>query len=144
MGSNSGRTSTPNSLPALIEWLGAALPGTKLDAAALHAQLVEITPTLADPAIPIAAETPATWRERLWVAPAETRLGVRELAEAIGRPLSWCYRHTSTKTGVALLPYRKLDGELVFVASEIRTWIAEHEEIIERGQMSSPRRDQAR
>jgi len=29
-----------------------------------------------------------TWREKLWIAPAETRIGTGELAEAFSRPKS--------------------------------------------------------
>jgi hypothetical protein len=67
---------------------------------------------------------------------AETRLGVREAAEALGRPVSFVYRHTSEKAaGGARLPHRRLDGELVFVAGELRSWLREHEETIEPGRM---------
>jgi hypothetical protein len=68
-----------------------------------------------------------TWRERLWTAPGETRIGVKELAEAMGRPRSWVYRRTAPNGERALLPHRKLDGELVFAIEEIRCWVREHE-----------------
>ena len=77
------------------------------------------------------------WKERLWSCHCETRLGVRELAEAVGRSRSWVYRHTSPKSGFPLIPHRKLDGELVFVVSEIREWLMLHEEIVV--PVSSPR-----
>lgn len=86
--------------------------------------------------LPTEAES-ATWRERLWTAPAETRIGTYEVAEALGRPVSWIYRHTSRKSGYALLPVRKLDGELVFVVGEIRAWIRDHEEVIRARRMDS-------
>lgn len=73
-----------------------------------------------------------TWRERLWTCPEQTRLGVREAAEALGRPVSWVYRRTSPKAlaagGHAPLPARRLDGELYFSAADLREWIAQHEE----------------
>ena len=78
--------------------------------------------------------TPATleltWRERLWLVPAETRMGVNELAEALGRSKSWVYKRTQGRAGEELLPYRKLDGELQFVVGEIRTYLHEREEVV--------------
>lgn len=68
------------------------------------------------------------WAERLWTAPADTRLGVRELAEAVGRPRSWVYRHTSPKGDLAPIPHRRLDGLLVFIAGEVRDWLKANEE----------------
>lgn len=83
-------------------------------------------------------EPPAeTWRERLWTCPAETRLGVRELAKALGRPVSWVYRSVSAyryeRAGDGRrkkvrrqdqpLPHERLDGELVFRAGRVRCWI---------------------
>ena len=70
-----------------------------------------------------------TWRERLWLVPAETRLGVAELCEALDRSQSWAYRRTGPKADEPL-PHRLLDGQLVFVAGEIRHWIREHEESV--------------
>lgn len=84
-----------------------------------------------------------TWRERLWTCPAETRLGVPEVAEALGRPKSWVYRAVSgvryagkrfrkgkRPKGVHLdkvprspLPAEKVDGELVFEAGAVREWV---------------------
>lgn len=72
--------------------------------------------------------TVTTWRERLWTCPPETRLGVCEVAEALGRPKSWVYRAVSAKRGPCRLPCRRLDGELVFEAGTVRTWIARTEE----------------
>ncbi len=68
-----------------------------------------------------------TWRERLWTVPAETRLGAAELAEALNRPRSWIYRRTSAKAE-GRLPHRKLGGELLFLAGEVRTWCRDNEE----------------
>ncbi len=61
-----------------------------------------------------------TWRERLWTAPAESRIGRDELLEAVGRPASWLYRHTSQKGDCARIPHRKMDSELVFVVGEVQ------------------------
>jgi len=71
-----------------------------------------------------------SWPERLWTAPAETRLGVRELAAAVGRPRSWVYRHTAPKGDLAPIPHRRLDGLLVFLAGEVRDWLLATEEIV--------------
>lgn len=80
-------------------------------------------PALADP-------KPASWREKLWTAPAETRIGVRELQEATGRSRDWVYRATSAKAGDDRIPHRKLDGELVFQIGELRDWIRSREDVI--------------
>jgi hypothetical protein len=64
---------------------------------------------------------------------------VCEAAEALGRPVSFVYRHTSEKSaGGARLPHRRLDGALVFLAGELRTWLREHEETITAGRASGP------
>ena len=73
-----------------------------------------------------------TWREKLWLVPAETRLGAHEVTEALARSSSWLYRHTSpkalSKADVAPIPHRKLEGELTFVVGELRTWVRDNEE----------------
>lgn len=120
----------------LREWLASAPPGTTLPAAAvlelIDSELPDHSAGNTAPALP-----DPSWRERLWTAPAETRIGARELLEATGKKKSWMYRHTSRKSGLPLLPHRKLDGELVFVVGEVRAWLREHEEIIEAGPMDS-------
>jgi predicted DNA-binding transcriptional regulator AlpA len=84
-----------------------------------------------EPAAPPAADPePASWREKLWTAPAETRIGVRELVEATGRSRDWAYRATSPKAGDDRIPHRKLDGELVFIVGELREWIRGREDVI--------------
>ena len=80
-----------------------------------------------------------SWRERLWTAPPECRIGRVELLEAVGRPKSWLYRHTKAKANDRI-PHRKLDGELVFVVGEIREWVREHEGIIQAGPTDGDRR----
>lgn len=114
----------------VIAWLELAPTGTLLPVAGLLEQLRAVTPDRA-PEMAV-VDSPTTWRERLWTVPPETRLGVPELAEAIGRPKSWVYRHCSRRSGLPLLPHRKLDGETLFVVGEIRRWVAEHEEIAQR------------
>jgi len=78
-----------------------------------------------------------TWRERLWLVPAETRLGTHEVLEAFGRGRSWLYSHLSEERGVDRIPHRKLDGVLLFTAGELRAWIRAHEEVVSAGPMES-------
>ena len=76
-----------------------------------------------------------SWRERLWTCHPETRLGVEELCEALGRSKAFVYRHTRAKS----IPHRRLDGELVFVAGEIRAWLNDQEEtVVTRRALVSP------
>jgi predicted DNA-binding transcriptional regulator AlpA len=76
------------------------------------------------------AADPPTWCEKLWTVPAETRLGVAEVSEALGRSKAWIYHHTAEKA-TSRIPHRKLDGSLVFLAGEVREWQADSEEVIE-------------
>lgn len=123
------------SLRAFREWLRLAPPATLVPAADVLAALEQHeqdAPAVDEPTADAtgAPALPASWRERLWLVPAETRLGVVEVAEALGRPRSWVYRRTgpaAETAGVTPLPCRRLDGELVFVAAELRAWIAAHE-----------------
>ena len=99
-------------LLSLLEWLRGAPPGTTILAAAMAEALANVgSATASAPREPV----PLSWREKLWLVPAETRLGVREVAE---------------KSEKAPLPPRKLAGELVFTAGELRAWIEGHETII--------------
>lgn len=70
-----------------------------------------------------------TWRERLWVVPADTRIGVVELADALSVSKSWIYARTRQEAEDSL-PCRKLGDSLYFRVGEIRTWIREHEEVM--------------
>jgi predicted DNA-binding transcriptional regulator AlpA len=115
------------SVRELQAWLHASLPGTLVDAQVL-AQALAVSRSDAGRAAP--AEQPTSWRERLWVVPPDTRLGVAELLEALGRTRSWLYRHTGPSSPRARIPHRKLDGELVFLASEVRQWLLESEVIV--------------
>jgi predicted DNA-binding transcriptional regulator AlpA len=78
-----------------------------------------------------------TWRERLWLVPAETRLTTRDVCEAVGHSRSWLYGHMAEAKGARRLPHRKLDGELVFTAGEVRAWLRAAEEVIASGPMES-------
>lgn len=125
-------------IESLLDWLRSAPPGTTVAPDALveileAAEDAEPEPTPAPPLEPVEA----TWRERLWVVPAETRLGTREVLEALGRSRSWLYRHLGEDQGADRLPHRKLDGELVFTAGELRAWLRRYEEVIAAGPMES-------
>lgn len=118
-------------------------PGTMVPAAEMVARLEEVCPT---GRMTTDVVTEPTWRERLWTAPAETRIGRQELLEALGRSKNWLYRHTGNKATCTRIPCRKLDGELVFVVGEVRRWLVDHEEIVEPGRSESlvvPMRRQA-
>jgi hypothetical protein len=103
------------------------------------------------------------WRERLWTCPPETLLGVRDVAEALGRPRSWVYRAASSWTyrkgeipegetkpervrlrRVAPLPCQRLDGELVFTAGAVRHWITRQEQPVLAGRPGRRRPRSAR
>ena len=73
--------------------------------------------------------SPTSWRERLWTAHPETRLGVRELAEALGKSRSWIYSRTGRSCPTSRRIPHSLDdsGGLVFKAGEIRDWLARSE-----------------
>lgn len=123
-------------LNELRRWAIDAPPGTVIPATAL----VDVMDVLEDEPSAVPGDLPASsWRERLWTVPAETRLGVAELAEALDRPKSFVYARTGPKSKVAL-PCRKLDGVLVFHVGEVREWIRTHEEIVSSGpQLTSMR-----
>lgn len=116
------------SIADLHRWAEQAPPGTTVPASVL----VELLDGLEDPE-PIDVETaPERWRERLWRVPADTRLGVVEVAEALGRPKSYVYARTGERAEDPL-PCRKVDGSLVFTAGEIRSWLEDREEVVHRG-----------
>ena len=109
-------------LAALRAWLEDLPAGTLVPARELVARLDTTGPPPVSPHV--AAEPTAA--ERLWSCPDQTRLTVVELAEALHRPASYVYGLTRSGT----IPHLKLDGHVVFVASELRTWLAEREERI--------------
>ena len=114
-------------LADLRTWLREAPPGTMVPATEMAARLEAVCPighTTTD------VVTEPTWRERLWTAPAETRIGRQELLDAVGRSENWLYRHTGAKAKCSRIPCRKLDGELVFLVGELRQWLVEHEETV--------------
>lgn len=75
-----------------------------------------------------------SWRTLIWECPDDTRLGIAELCEAVGKSKAWVYRRTCA-TGSRLgygaqrdrIPHAKVAGQLVFIASEIRDWLRQRE-----------------
>jgi hypothetical protein len=112
----------------LVAWLSRAPTGTHLEAREVARILstVEADDAAGDAPPPISISDTWTWRERLWLVPAETRLGVVEVAEALDRPRSFIYARTGAKAEDPI-PHAKLDGTLVFRAGEVRAWIRERE-----------------
>jgi hypothetical protein len=122
-------------LSQMLDWLQAAPPNTSVDAAEMAARIAELV-DVPDSMLVVPPEL--SWREKLWIVPEETRIGREELLEAVGRPASWIYRHTSSKADCVRIPHRKLDGDLVFVVGEVRRWLNDHEEVIVKGHLPSP------
>jgi len=121
----SGGFETPREL---LRWCRDAPEGTRLAAQAVAEVLERVADADEGGSEPAPAGSVAdvlTWREKLWIVPAETRVGIRELAEALDRPKGWIYKRTSAGD----LPHRKMGGSLVFLVGEVRTWIRETEEV---------------
>jgi hypothetical protein len=114
----------------LRRWAADAVPGTMIPAASL----VELLDGMEDPEpelIQVEDPEPRTWRARLWEVPTETRLGVDDVAEAVGRSSHWVYRATSRDEDP--LPSRKLSGRVVVTAGELRAWIRDQEVVVHGG-----------
>ena len=114
----------------LRNWLAAAPAGTLIPASDLARTLADAVEGAPAERSATAVPESSTWRERLWTCHSDVRLGVSELCEALDRPESFVYRHTSPASALARLPHRKLDGALVFTAGEIRGWIQRNETIV--------------
>ena len=122
-------------LSGWLDWASNAPVGTRVAVEALIPLLrdaLEAEDTA--PAMEQASPIELPWPALLWITPAETRLGVHEVCEALGRSSSWLYRHTSAKalkkSRLSPIPHRKLEGELVFLVGELRTWIRDTEESV--------------
>ncbi len=105
-----------------LEWLHAAPPGTLVPVDAVREAL-----RLSGDGPKATARHLDSWRERLWTAPPETRLGVKELAAAVGHSPSWVWKRTRPGAPGGSIPHRKRDAELVFLAGEVRAWLTARE-----------------
>jgi predicted DNA-binding transcriptional regulator AlpA len=76
---------------------------------------------------PCSAVDEPSWQVKLWEVPGETRLSVRDVAEATGHSTGWVYKRTC-ETATERIPHRKVNGGgLVFLAAEIREWLKARE-----------------
>ena len=126
-------------LSDLVSWLKGAPIGTRLDAHAVAGLLGDLA-SEEPPGGPELTVEPVggwTWAERLWVVPAERRLGTKEVQEALQRGKSWLFDHMDEARGSDRIPHRKLDGQVTFTAGELRAWIRDQEETIHGGRMES-------
>jgi hypothetical protein len=124
-------------LRAIVDALPAGA-AVSLPTDAVRAWLVDEPSSLASspstgPA-PAIVNAPAAWRERLWTCPDDTRLGARELAQALDRSRDWVYRAVNAaaaaEKGRDPLPCTRLDGVLVFTAGGVRAWLKASESIV--------------
>jgi len=117
---------TARTFEEYIGHLAAFLNGTMLPIDGVAEQLQSFTPLGTHIEKQHEAHTVSTARERFWTGPPEVRLNARELAEAIGKPVSWVHKHTSRKSGLPTLPHAKLGHELIFTVGEVRDWLQNH------------------
>ena len=120
----------------------AAIAGALPDGSAVTLPVGELRQWLDDEPAEVAPAAPepvevVTWRERLWSAPTDVRIGVGELSEALGHSRSWIYKRTGPKS-VDRIPHARLGGELVFRVGEIRHWIRTSEDVVVAGPSESP------
>lgn len=128
-----------SSLAELLDWCRSAPSGTRLDASELAHLLEELEDRPEtegeDEGLEGRPER-LSWPARLWTLPAETRIGVPEVAECLERPESFVYRHTKEEAENPI-PHAKLEGRLRFRIGEVRTWLRETEEVEEALPMTS-------
>ena len=107
-----------------LDWVMQAPEGTRIPAEVVQRILEDV----AYPPDPQPEAEPATWRERIWTCPDETRLLIEDVMEAMGRSRDTIYRLTRREEDP--LPCRKLDGRLVFVARQVRAWMEAAEYVV--------------
>lgn len=98
----------------------------------LEALASDIREALADASAPVVSHGAAmTWRERIWTAPPETRMSVRDVAEAFDKSRAWVTSRLNPPDGsrTVPIPHRKRDGLITFTAGEVRTWWTQLETI---------------
>lgn len=86
---------------------------------------------------PAAQTAEPSWRERLWSGPSEARIGVEELADAVGRSTSWVYQRTRSDADNPI-PHAKLGGALTFRCGEVRAWVRDVESVEVAGRSDPP------
>jgi predicted DNA-binding transcriptional regulator AlpA len=67
--------------------------------------------------------------ERLWDAPAATRLDARDLAASLGVTPAAVYKWVKRD---GMPARRRPDSSLVFLAGDVRTWLEERETVVNR------------
>ncbi len=114
----------------IVEWLQAAPEGTLVRADAIAERLVAYdkrSPVIEAPRA-IAHDGGSTpLLDRFWRLPADTRLGVKQLVEALGKPRSWIYRRTGSQSDLPKLPHKRDGSRLVFVVGEVKQYLNDHE-----------------
>jgi predicted DNA-binding transcriptional regulator AlpA len=126
-------------LEDLVAWLRDAPTGTQLDASTFAEALEDLAAQEPkdEPESRLEAPVEWGWPERLWIIPAERRLGVKEACQALEKSRTWLYAHMSEGQGRDRIPHRKLDGQVLFTAGELRAWIRDQEETVHGGRMES-------
>ena len=92
---------------------------------ALAATLEQAVVALRKTPDPVEVALPVTlpWNALIWVVDPETRLNVKEAAQALGRPVSFLYRHTSQNGTGEAIPCTREFGRLTFTAAGLREWM---------------------
>lgn len=81
-------------------------------------------------------QTGEGWRTLLWTCPCETRMTVKDVAEAMAQSPSWVYKHARGEPGH--MPHRRHNGgKLIFFAGELRAWAAQTEMVTRLGTVES-------
>lgn len=105
-----------------------------LAAARLAQAIADLIAASVPQAIPQTTVT-VSWREKLWTCPPDTRLGVTEVAEALGRSKHSIYQLTKRRE----IPHAKFQGAIVFRALDLRKWAASREVPVVRPDLSLSR-----
>lgn len=124
-------------LEGALAWARSAPKGASLPVSAVVRLLEDVQDSRDETRkaqAPLSSDRPWTWREKLWDTPSETRLGVIELAEAVGRSKSWIRKQARAGE----IPARKQGQAFVFLAGEVRHWVRESEEVVNAGPSDPP------
>lgn len=65
----------------------------------------------------------------------DARIGVRDVAQLLNRPVSFVYRHTSPSSDLPPMPHRRLaaNGKISFIREEVLAWAAQYEIVEQAG-----------